>query len=351
MPESPWREGSAEWAGTKEQSTFGGSGLRANRGRSGDVVMKEGEVIARLREIFKPAVRLAGQLKVGIGDDAAVFSAHDSLIATSTDIVTENVHFNRSWSDAKSIGRKVAIANIADIFAMGMKPNFLLVSATIAKSDTDSLFEIARGIQVEAERVDAQVIGGDLSLGDRLTVSITAFGEGERCVLRSGAEPGDDLYLTALPGRSLMGLTQLHQGISVDQECINFHLVPERDWESFERAGKFAKSMIDISDGVAKDAREIARSSRVCIEIESQLVMKHPDFVAVEKLASKLGLDVLTTILESGEEHTPLFTASPNDRSEVESFAHRIGRVTEGAIGELLLDGDLVEVKGFDHFS
>lgn len=313
--------------------------------------MNEREAIARLKEIFTPSDRLARELRVGIGDDAAIFSPHNSLIATSTDIVTEGVHFNREWSDAKSIGRKVTIANLADIFAMGMRPTFLLVSATIVRSDTESLFEIARGIQREAELVNAQVIGGDISLGDRLTVSITALGAGERSVLRSGANPGDDIYLTALPGRSLLGLTQLFQGKRIDEQSVEFHLAPTQDWGPFERAGKFATAMIDISDGIAKDAGEVARSSEVCAEIESGLMMTHPQFASIERIASELGLDVFKTILESGEEHTPLFTASPHDRREVESFAHRVGRITEFARGQLLFDGATVEAEGFDHFS
>lgn len=313
--------------------------------------MNEREAIARLREIFTPSDRLAGQLRMGIGDDAALFSPHHSLIATSTDIVTEGVHFNRQWSDAQSIGRKVAIANLADIFAMGMKPNFLLVSATIEKSDVDSLFELAHGIQREAERVDAQVIGGDISSGDCLTVSITAIGEGERSILRSSANPGDDLYLAQLPGRSLLGLKQLITGQRVDEESISFHRVPAFDWTLYQRAAEVATAMIDISDGLAKDASEIAHSSGLCVEIERELLINHSDFVSIKKIASMLGLDVIQVILGSGEEHMPLFTASPRDRSRIESFAHRVGRLTANIPGEVLLDGRTLETKGFDHLS
>lgn len=313
--------------------------------------MNEREAIARLKEIFTPSDRLASELRVSIGDDAAIFSPHNSLIATSTDIVTDGVHFNREWSDVKSIGRKVTIANLADIFAMGMRPNFLLVSATIEKSDVDSLFEIAQGIQREAKRVDAQVIGGDISLGDCLTVSITAIGEGERSILRSGANPGDDLYLANLPGRSLLGLTQLMQGKRLDEASIGFHLVPEFDWSTYDRVRGVATALIDISDGIAKDARQIAEASGVCIEIESELLMRHHDFPSHESIASRLGLDPLKTILESGEEHTPLFTASPGYRSQVETFAHRVGRVGRSVQGEVHLDGAPLGLEGFDHFN
>ena len=317
----------------------------------GGVGMRERELITLLREIFKPSDRLANELRVGIGDDAAVFAPGKSLVATSTDVLTEGVHFNRTWSDAKTIGRKAAIANLADIFAMGMRPNFLLVSATIENLDDGTLLEIAQGIQLEVERVGAQVIGGDLSSGQGLTLSITAFGEGDRSVRRSDAKPGDDLYLTRLPGRSLLGLTQLNKGIRINPESVNFHLIPECDWATFEKAGEIATAMIDISDGVAKDGLEIAQASGVCLEIESELLFEHPDFPPVAKLAAELGLDVLETILSSGEEHTPLFTASPSDRSLVESFAHRVGGVSGDRAREILLDGAPLKVEGFDHFS
>ena len=315
--------------------------------------MDENEIISRLAEIFAPTAHGIGDLQVGIGDDAAVFTPAAPYMSATTDLVTEGIHFNRRWSDLRSIGRKVTVANLADIYAMGMRPKYLLVAAALPRDAGNGIFELAEGIAQEAKKVNVMVIGGDLSLSEKLTVSITALGEGPNSVRRSGARVGDSLFLCQLPGHSLIGLTQLQRNVEMDEKSIEYHRAPTPHFEDFLTASQFATAMIDISDGIATDARHLAEASGVKINIESELLRRHPDFSGIERVASQLQLDPIETILRSGEEHSPLFTAAEADLERLQKSdfrAQRIGTISAGT-PDLTLDEISMEIRGFDHFA
>lgn len=318
--------------------------------------MNERTIITRLKEIF--ATSHDEDLIIGIGDDAALFRVGEAGegVVVATDLLTEGTHFNRLWSDLYSIGRKAAAANLADIFAMGVAPHYLLVAVAFNPRDGESIFDLARGIADECAVVGARVIGGDLSRSDSLTVSITALGRSPssgfgRVVTRSGAKPGDGLFIgsdrSGLPGRSLLGLEQLRREIELDRESINFHRAPEIPYQRFLSTAQFATSLCDISDGIFLDTTALAIASEVTIEIDSAAVRSHPYFHEIEVLAHELGLDPTVVALSSGEEHSPLFTAHHGGTLH---DAWQIGRVLERGVTPLLRDGQEVEAVGFRHF-
>ena len=312
--------------------------------------MDEFAIIERLKEIFASTGSGSEEhLRVGIGDDAAFFAARASGVAVATDILVEGVHFNRQWSDLYAIGRKATAANLADIFAMGLPASFLLVAVAFNPTDRDAIFDLAKGIADECSLVGTRVIGGDLSRANTLTVSMTALGEGEAVVTRSGARVGDFLYLASLPGRSLLGLEQLRRGISVDPGSIAFHRTPQVDYHSFLDVAMDATSLCDISDGILIDAGALARASGVTIALDSQSLDRHPDFSAIADSALALGLDPRETVLTSGEEHGPLFTAPPS-WDPIPLKAWRIGLVKERGNSEVTLDGKAIAERGFTHF-
>lgn len=309
--------------------------------------MDELAIIEQLKGIF--AGKNQGNLVIGIGDDAAFFRPRSSGIAAATDLLTEGVHFKREWSDLYSIGRKAAAANLADIFAMGVPASYLLVAVAFDPAASDAILDLARGIADEAAQVEVSVIGGDLSRSTLLTISIAAIGEGDQAITRSGARVGDDLFIFDLPGRSLLGLEQLKRSLHLEQGSIDFHRQPKVDYRSFLEASKVASALCDVSDGILTDAKNLARASRVSIDLERDLLLSHPMSQKISRLAEELGLDPLTVILSSGEEHCPLFTAKAG--SEMKG-AWRIGSVREANRSGVLLtiDGQEAKGEGFQHF-
>jgi thiamine-monophosphate kinase len=318
--------------------------------------MDELAIIERLKVIFaSTGSDSSNQLRIGIGDDAAFFAPRSSGVAVATDLLTEGVHFNREWSDLYSIGRKATAANLADIFAMGLPATYLLVAVAFDPVDGEAIFELAKGIADECALVGAHVIGGDLSRGSALTVSMTAIGEGERVITRSGARPGDHLYLRSLPGRSLLGLEQLLRGLNLDPESIAFHQAPKVEYHSYLELGKDATSLCDISDGILIDAASLARASEVTIDLDSSAIEDHPQYSLMAQIASALGVDPLQSVLTSGEEHGPLFTAASGytkaySRKARSIRAHSIGVVKERGETLLTLDGQPIAERGFTHF-
>ena len=135
----------------------------------------ESELIAAVKAIFESAPD--DRLLIGIGDDGAVISQEKGKVVLATDISVEGVHFNRDWSSLFEIGAKITAANLADIYAMGGKPEYLLVAAALpAGFEVSEIQELARGIVDEASKVGARVIGGDITASEKLVVSIAVYG-------------------------------------------------------------------------------------------------------------------------------------------------------------------------------
>ena len=142
----------------------------------------EAEYLQTLAEIFASS---DDALRVGIGDDGAVVDVKNGSLALSTDMAVEGTHFNREWSSLYEIGGKITAANLADIYAMGATPRYLMVAAAIPKGfSIDEISQLARGIHDEASKVGAVVVGGDLTHSPLLTISISVFGEVENPILR-----------------------------------------------------------------------------------------------------------------------------------------------------------------------
>jgi len=166
----------------------------------------ESEVIALLAQVFATS---NPNLEVGIGDDAAVVRTSNRTVIT-TDMAVEGVHFRLEWSGAFEIGRKITAANLADVFSMGAKPTFLVVAVSLTgHEDLEWIKNLAKGIAFEANLVGAAVVGGDLAKGAAVTIAITALGEVETAILRSGAQVDDQIYLSNLPGWSRAGMQRI----------------------------------------------------------------------------------------------------------------------------------------------
>lgn len=302
----------------------------------------ERELILNISEIFAES---NSNLLVGIGDDAAVFARPDTPVVVTTDMAVEDVHFKTSWSSAQEIGRKVAAANLADIYAMGGKPKYLTVAmAATGNEEFDWMLDIARGIAHEAHIAGAQVIGGDLSRAEKIVISITAIGECENPILRSGALPGDSIYISSLPGWSAAGLLALTKNIhggAVDF-AISEHRSPSVDYDNAEQIAINANSLCDISDSLLIQGAQIAESSGVCLEIDGDLITKHPDFAEMFQIAEILKVSVFDLILSGGEDHCFLATGKALKGFE-------IGKVLTGS-GIRLIHAETKQ-PGWSHFN
>ena len=268
----------------------------------------EAQVIAALAHIFGSD---HSGIIVGIGDDAAVVATHPTSVIT-TDMAVEGTHFNTQWSGAFDIGRKITAANLADIYAMGAAPQYLVVAVTLTGNETmEWISDLAQGIQHEAASCGAVVVGGDLTRGAIKVISMTAVGSVEKAIKRSGAQVGDSIYISGLPGWSAAGLSLVEQEDVDDLEAyaIEEFCAPSVDYSTaVALAGAGATSMCDVSDALITQARQMSVASGLCFNFDRHTFTTHPEFDALNELASKEGVDVWQWIFAGGEDHVFLAT-------------------------------------------
>lgn len=318
----------------------------------------EFELIRRFKEVLPSSPRAT----LGSGDDCAVIATPEGHFIVTTDIVMEHSDFTRDWSTAREIGRRAAAQNLADIAAMGGRVSTVVVSMTVPKDeDVDWIVDMVAGFGEEIAAAGGGVDGGDLSSGDSIIIAVTAMGwcEGEP-VTRAGAQPGDVVALAGTLGRSAGGLELLLGGHvdpsqhSPDElgelyEAVSIFRAPKPPLAAGPRAlAAGAHAMMDLSDGLAKDAGRIARASKVVIEIDREAL--RVDEEALHAASERAGVPALEWVIAGGEDHG-LFATFPADVPLPEGF-RPIGRVRachEGEAPAALMDG--VELRGgWDHF-
>lgn len=286
---------------------------------------------------------------LGPGDDAALLSTPDGSVLVTTDAMVRGRDWLDQWSTGADVGAKTVAQNIADIAAMGGVPNGLVVTL-IADPKTSLAWvrSFTEGLAQAARAAEVAVLGGDLSSAAQgvLVVSVTALGtcEGRQPVRRSGAQVGDLLAVCGSLGHSAAGLLLLQRGESeLAPELVSHHrrpLAPYRQGPVAAQAG--ATAMLDISDGLGRDAGRMARASGVMIELDEGLLGDD-----VLKLHTVLSADdAWRCVTEGGEEHS-LLASFPSGAALPEGW-RRIGAVVAGS--GVLLRGVPVTGGGWDHF-
>ena len=272
------------------------------------MTLNEAQIIGALAEIFGSNHR---GVQVGIGDDAAVVATGKHTVIT-TDLAVEGTHFNCQWSGAFEIGRKIAAANLADIYAMGATPTYLVAAVTLTGEESmEWILELAQGIKHEASSCGAVVVGGDLARGPVKVISMSALGEVEKAVTRSGAQVGDSIYLSSLPGGSAAGLAAIEKPELSDLEsyAVEEFCAPTLDYSmAVAFANKGAHAMCDISDALVIQAEQLAQASSVQLVFDSQSFMTSEEFAQLSELADASGADVWQWIFAGGEDHVFLAT-------------------------------------------
>jgi thiamine-monophosphate kinase len=281
------------------------------------------EVIRYLRKRFP---RRRNEIIRGIGDDALVF--RDGYVI-STDSFFEKTHFDLSYYSYYDIGFHAMAASLSDLAAMGAAPVAVLIALGVSmKIKTKAIRELYDGFDELAKKYKCDIAGGDIVASQTFGMTITAIGRAERPLLRSGARPGDNLYVCNFLGLAETGRIVLKEKLPVSQypDAVKKHLYPEpRIYESFA-IRKFASACIDTSDGLSTDAFHLSEESRVKIVVDAEHIPIHSE---VGKLCSLKGYDPARFILTSGEDFELLFTAHRLPKiARVKVF--RIGRVVKG---------------------
>jgi thiamine-monophosphate kinase len=309
--------------------------------------------------------RSAGLL-LGIGDDAAVIAprgAREHWVVT-TDLLLEGIDFERGWMPAEALGHKALAVNLSDLAAMGARPRFYTVALGLPEDITRPwIARLYAGMTALAHRHGARLIGGDLSRSRAgIHVSVTAIGEtsGRRYVQRSGARPGDLLFVTGVLGRAAAGLRLLASAPRrrgrLAREAIDAQRRPEpRSAVGEWLAGHgFARAMLDLSDGLSTDLPRLCRASGTGAEVDL------PCLPLFEPAAS-WGYDPVELALDGGEDFELLFAVRELEAARFEAAypphfprLTRIGRVTRrpGVRSRPEPGGRPTPLppRGFDHF-
>lgn len=287
---------------------------------------------------------------VGIGDDAAVLDIPGKLVA-SVDAVVEGRHFKREWTSGEDVGHRAAAAAMADLAAMGGQCKALMVALTLPSETEVSWVEsLITGIADEASELDAAVVGGDVTRGDSIVVSLTALGTVSDVVRRSGAQPGDIVALAGRQGWAAAGLTVLSRGFRSPRALVQAYQRPHPPYDSGPAAARAgATAMIDVSDGLLADVSHLAKASGVLADLESELI---PVADQLQETSSAFNVDPLTWVLAGGDDHSLVATFPAG--SQLPQMFTMIGRITAvGANGPgVAVDGRHWSGHGggHDHF-
>jgi len=305
---------------------------------------------------------------LGIGDDCALVSVPPGKqLAVTTDTLIEGVHFPRD-TDPADIGYKALAVNLSDLAAMGAAPAWFTLCLTLPVCSSEWLERFCQGMGELMQQRPVALIGGDTTRG-ALSLSIQAMGlvDQGRALLRSGARPHDDIYVSGVIGEAGIGLQIVQQQLPVTDQAMQVavqHLNrPQPRIVLGQALVGLATACIDVSDGLLADLGHILERSGVGARIDPERV---PVAVALHNdvLLKQLGWQdgsrsaVQLFALSAGDDYELCFTAPPSQRGAIDQLAQRldipltrIGVITETPGLLNVASGEAISTRrGYTHF-
>jgi len=286
----------------------------------------------------------------GIGDDAAVIKVGEKLLVVTTDTIVEGDHFSFEWFSAKQVGMKAIEINVSDVGSMGGKAKYALVSLVLPRDiDVKVIDDIYKGMREAGDKYKIEIVGGNVTHGKQLVIDIDMIGivRKKDLKLRSGAKPGDFIFVSGDLGGSTAGLNLFLQKVGGHSYVKKKHLEPEA---KFSKVSKFLSSinaMIDVSDGLASEVTRICEQSGCGAVIYTNNI---PVKDSVRMAAKIVGKDALDYALYGGEDFELVYTVSEKNLDKVKGFL--VGEITKRKGVYLHSKGKekLITKKGYDHF-
>lgn len=284
----------------------------------------------------------------GIGDDCAVIRISDQLYHLYTiDMLVEDDHFSMKYFTPYDVGYKAMMSNVSDIAACGGRVLYALISFSVTDSiSVEWMDEFYKGMHVVCDRYGFDIIGGDTTHGTKFTISITLVGEVRKndLRLRSMAETGDLIVVSAPVGGSTAGLRLFLSGRTGFDDIKRYHIHPECGMDDLPLILPISHAMTDVSDGIASEVRNIAQQSEKGALIRKMDIPLSPGII---ESARSLGDDPYDYALFGGEDFALVYTCPPSSASGIKGFI--IGEITstEG----IYLDGEQLTHFGYDHFN
>jgi thiamine-monophosphate kinase len=335
----------------------------------------EFDFIASLRQRVTASALKNDSLVAGIGDDAAVFrSSTGKETVITADLLAEDIDFRRTTTAPFLLGHKALAVSLSDIAAMGARPLWSLISIGVPEDvwQTEFVDQFYEGVLELANHYGVQLIGGDTSrTNESIVIDSVVAGEcaAGTAVMRSGASPGDQIFVTGSLGAAAAGLRLIERGAHLaeqnlaDEDSQKLDHVLIRQLRPEARVGwgivlgeeRLATSMIDLSDGLSSDLNRLCDASGVGALIDSSLL---PIDNRVVELCGRRALDPLQLALHGGEDFELLFTVKPDNVARLPRRVDgveikRIGAMTNAIEGIKISEGPRVwDLKpgGWKHF-
>jgi len=317
--------------------------------------LREKSLIGRIRRQARPGTAVI----TGIGDDCAVLrlpAGHELLV--TTDFTLEDVHFRREWHSPEVVGRRCLTRGLSDIAAMGGEPRAAFLSLALDRETPQKwVNRFLAGLLESADEFRVPLAGGDTAqsaAGIQADIVLVGSVPKGKAVLRSGARPGDGIYVTGELGGSAAALARLREA-KVRAADYERHFRPTARVEvgQWLRRRGLASAMIDISDGLSTDLGHICEESGVGAALEAGAIPR----AVVGRPAKQVSLDLA---MHGGEDYELLFTVSPKLRGRLNGVRRlvkdlpitKIGRMTADRNIVLDVDGRREEMPhGFEHFA
>jgi thiamine-monophosphate kinase len=305
----------------------------------------EHALLARIRARLVTSAGLPEGLVLGIGDDAAVVRpGRNALTVLTVDAQVEGVHFDRALSAPTDIGARALAVNLSDLAAMGARPRWALVSlmvpGTLSVADAEGLID---GVAEEARRHGVTVVGGNISRSPGpLVIDVTAVGEvrPRRVLSRSGGRPGDELYVSGSIGSAAAGLAMLRagqNGVEGRADCVRRYRRPEARVRLGWSVGqaRAARAAMDLSDGLADAAHQVAEASGCGVEIDAGAL---PIAAGARAWWAARGEDAIVAALTGGDDYELLLAVPPSWRGRLRTVRERVADPPLTRVGVLTRD-------------